>query len=389
MPIDKNESFTGLILVSGQDRPGITQSLMSTLSEFAVNILDIEQLVIRDRLLLTVLITLDEAHAAVIASDLDLLQDKLQLDIAIDFVQTNINEDASDNLRVVIVGSEIKPVGLSAVASEIARLGGNITAIKRTARNPVIAIEMNLTIPNDSIKKVQEALTSVAIHNHIDLAVEPGGSLRRSKRIVILDMDSTLISIECIDEIADLCGKKQDVALITKSAMMGEIDFSQSLIKRVSLLQGLGEEMLFKVIEERLKLNDGTQAWIEACRRNNVTTVLVSGGFDYFADYVKNKLGIDIAISNQLEIKDKRLTGKVLGRIVDDELKAQTVRDFQAKLSIDKSNTIVIGDGANDLKMLAEAQYSIAYHAKPIVQEKARFKLNHSDFKGVLNLFKV
>jgi phosphoserine phosphatase len=106
----------------------------------------------------------------------------------------------------------------------------------------------------------------------------------------VMDMDSTLISIECIDEIADLCGKKQDVALITKSAMMGEIDFSQSLIKRVSLLQGLGEEMLFKVIEERLKLNDGTQAWIEACRRNNVTTVLVSGGFDYFADYVKTEL---------------------------------------------------------------------------------------------------
>jgi len=183
--------------------------------------------------------------------------------------------------------------------------------------------------------------------------------------------------------------KKQDVALITKSAMMGEIDFSQSLIKRVSLLEGLGEEMLFKVIEERLKFNDGTQAWIEACRKNNVTTVLVSGGFDYFADYVKNKLGIDIAISNQLEIKDKKLTGRVLGRIVNDEVKAQAVRDFQAKLSIDKSNTIVIGDGANDLKMLAEAQYSIAYHAKPIVQEKARFKLNHSDFKGVLNLFKV
>ena len=207
--------------------------------------------------------------------------------------------------------------------------------------------------------------------------------------LCVMDMDSTLISIECIDEIADMCGKKEDVALITKSAMMGEIDFSQSLIKRVSLLEGLGEEMLFKVIEERLKFNEGTQAWVKACRKNNVTTVLVSGGFDYFADYVKNKLGIDVAISNQLEIKDKKLTGKVLGRIVNDEVKAQTVRDFQSKLNIDRSKTIVIGDGANDLKMLAEAQYSIAYHAKPIVQEKARFKFNHSDFKGVLNLFKI
>lgn len=224
---------------------------------------------------------------------------------------------------------------------------------------------------------------------NIDFAILDSYRALNEFSLCVMDMDSTLISIECIDEIADMCGKKEDVALITKSAMMGEIDFSQSLIKRVSLLEGLGEEMLFKVIEERLKFNEGTQAWIKACRKNNVTTVLVSGGFDYFADYVKNKLGIDVAISNQLEIKDKKLTGKVLGRIVNDEVKAQTVRDFQSKLNIDRSKTIVIGDGANDLKMLAEAQYSIAYHAKPIVQEKARFKFNHSDFKGVLNLFKI
>ena len=207
--------------------------------------------------------------------------------------------------------------------------------------------------------------------------------------LCVMDMDSTLISIECIDEIADMCGKKEDVARITKSAMMGEIDFSQSLIKRVSLLEGLDETMLFKVVKERLKFNPGSKAWIDACRKNNITTVLVSGGFDYFADYVKDALGIDVAISNQLEITNKKLTGKVLGRVVNDEIKAQTVRDFQAKLNIDKSKTIAIGDGANDLKMLAEAHYSIAYHAKPIVQENARFKLNHSDFKGVLNLFKI
>ena len=224
---------------------------------------------------------------------------------------------------------------------------------------------------------------------NIDFAILDSYKALNEFSLCVMDMDSTLISIECIDEIADMCDKKEDVALITKSAMMGEIDFSQSLIKRVSLLEGLGEEMLFKVIEERLKFNEGIQAWIKACRKNNVTTVLVSGGFDYFADYVKNKLGIDVAISNQLEIKDKKLTGKVLGRIVNDEVKAQTVRDFQSKLNIDRSKTIVIGDGANDLKMLAEAQYSIAYHAKPIVQEKARFKFNHSDFKGVLNLFKI
>ncbi|MEI6868319.1 MAG: phosphoserine phosphatase SerB [Methylophilaceae bacterium] len=241
----------------------------------------------------------------------------------------------------------------------------------------------------DVHEPISERLKSQLNAKQIDFAMFDKLTPLNEFSLCVMDMDSTLIAIECIDEIADMCGKKEDVARITKSAMMGEIDFSQSLIKRVSLLEGLDEAILFKVIKERLKFNPGTKAWIDACRKNNITTVLVSGGFNYFADYVKDELGIDVAISNQLEITNKKLTGKVLGRIVNDEIKAQTVRDFQVKLNIDKSKTIVIGDGANDLKMLAEAEYSIAYHAKPIVQERARFKLNHSDFKGVLNLFKI
>lgn len=241
----------------------------------------------------------------------------------------------------------------------------------------------------DVHEPISERLKSQLNAKQIDFAMFDKFTPLNELSLCVMDMDSTLIAIECIDEIADMCGKKEDVARITKSAMMGEIDFSQSLIKRVSLLEGLDEAILFKVIKERLKFNPGTKAWIDACRKNNITTVLVSGGFSYFADYVKDELGIDVAISNQLEITNKKLTGKVLGRIVNDEIKAQTVRDFQVKLNIDKSKTIVIGDGANDLKMLAEAEYSIAYHAKPIVQERARFKLNHSDFKGVLNLFKI
>ena len=241
----------------------------------------------------------------------------------------------------------------------------------------------------DLHEPISVSLESQLNAKQIDFAIFDKFTPLSEFSLCVMDMDSTLISIECIDEIADMCGKKEDVARITKSAMMGEIDFSQSLIKRVSLLEGLDESMLFKVIKERLKFNLGTKAWIDACRKNNIRTVLVSGGFDYFADYVKDELGIDVAISNRLEITNKKLTGKVLGRIVNDEIKAQTVRDFQVKLNIDKSKTIAIGDGANDLKMLAEAHYSIAYHAKPIVQENARFRLNHSDFNGVLNLFKI
>jgi phosphoserine phosphatase len=260
-------------------------------------------------------------------------------------------------------------------------LGQVVRSPHKLINENAVLYDINRELSVDEIKQLHL--------KNLDFAILDSYKALNEFRLCVMDMDSTLISIECIDEIADMCGKKEEIALITKSAMMGEINFSQSLIKRVSLLEGLGEEILFKVIEEKLKFNNGTQEWIEACHKNNITTVLVSGGFNYFADYVKNKLGIDIAISNQLEIKNKKLTGSLLGSIVNDETKAQVVRDFQAQLNIDRSKTIVIGDGANDLKMLAEAQCSIAYHAKPIVQEKVRFKFNHSDFKGILNLFKI
>ena len=165
MPIENKSTFTGLILVSGEDRPGITESLMKTLSAFSVTIIDIEQLVIRDRLLLTVLLSLDEAHAEAITEDLHTLQNQIGLDIAIDFTQQGSRRISGETLRVVIVGNAIKPSGLAAVASQIAKLGGNISAIKRTAMDPLISIELELSIPNNSLKEVQGALTSVAIEN--------------------------------------------------------------------------------------------------------------------------------------------------------------------------------------------------------------------------------
>ena len=178
MPNKNPPAFTGLILVSGEDRPGITQSLMKVLSQFSVNVIDVEQLIIRDRLLLTVLITLDENHAEAVAADLSILQEEIGLDIAIDFVHHEQNNDNSELLNVVIIGESIKPIGLAAVADEIARLGGNIIAIRRTATTPVLAIELNIEIPNKSIKEVQRSLAKVAITNRIDLAVEPSSLAR-------------------------------------------------------------------------------------------------------------------------------------------------------------------------------------------------------------------
>ena len=202
-----------------------------------------------------------------------------------------------------------------------------------------------------------------------------------------MDMDSTLISIECIDEIADMIGIKPQVAAITERAMQGELDFAQSLRERVALLKGLSEADLMRVLNERLQLNPGAKEWIETCKQNNITTLLVSGGFTFFAERVKAMLGLDYAVSNTLEIIDGKLTGRILGHIVDAQVKANELTKLRDQLGLSAAQTIAIGDGANDLKMMAAAGVGVAYHAKPVVQAQATYALNHVGLDGVINLF--
>jgi phosphoserine phosphatase len=205
--------------------------------------------------------------------------------------------------------------------------------------------------------------------------------------LAVMDMDSTLISIECIDEIADMCNLKPQVAAITESAMRGEIEFAESLRRRVALLEGLHESALQRVIDERLQLNPGAQQWIDTCKQHGITTLLVSGGFDFFAHHVQAMTGLDYVQANSLEIIDGKLTGHVLGDIVDAQAKADFLVQLREKLGLQKEQVIAIGDGANDLKMMAAAGVSIAYHAKPIVHQQATYALNHSGLDGVINLF--
>ncbi|HEY8355600.1 MAG TPA: phosphoserine phosphatase SerB [Methylophilaceae bacterium] len=207
--------------------------------------------------------------------------------------------------------------------------------------------------------------------------------------LAVMDMDSTLISIECIDEIADMCGLKPQVAAITESAMRGEIEFAESLRRRVRLLAGLEESALQRVIDERLRLNPGALEWIECCKRNNITTLLVSGGFDFFAERVQAMTGIDQVRANRLEIIDGKLTGQVLGDIVDAQTKADALTELRERLGLKREQTIAIGDGANDLKMMAAAGAGIAYHAKPVVRQQADHALNHSGLEGLIYLFTV
>ncbi|MGD9952603.1 MAG: phosphoserine phosphatase SerB [Burkholderiales bacterium] len=221
----------------------------------------------------------------------------------------------------------------------------------------------------------------------LDCASVPDGRRFADLKLLAMDMDSTLITIECIDEIGDMAGKKAEIAGITARAMRGELDYARSLRERVALLAGLPLEALERVYRERLRLSPGAEALIAACRKHGVKLLLVSGGFTFFTERLKARLGIDHTISNELEAAAGKLTGRLVGRIVDAEAKAARFRELASALGAARQQTVAIGDGANDLKMMAEAGLSVAYRAKPVVKSKAGVALDHSGLDGVLNLF--
>ncbi len=234
---------------------------------------------------------------------------------------------------------------------------------------------------------VNPAVYAYCQERRLDCALMPEGLRFADLKLLAMDMDSTLISIECIDEIGDLAGKKLEIAAITARAMRGQIDYAESLKRRVGLLEGLGIEFLQRVYDERLRLSPGAEQLVEACRKHGVKLLLVSGGFTFFTDRLKQRLGIDFTISNQLEMQDGKLTGGLVGRIVDAEAKAARFREVAHALGASRAQTVAIGDGANDLLMLAEAGTSVAYRAKPVVKAEASCALDHSGLDGVVHLF--
>lgn len=267
---------------------------------------------------------------------------------------------------------------------------GDLKSLHRIARGQAIErVAENAFRITKADPQARDAVRAHCAQARLDWGFVEEGRGLADFRLLAMDMDSTLIAIECIDEIADFAGRKPEVAAITASAMRGEIDWPESLRQRVAALQGLDESALERVYADRLRFNPGAERLVAAARKAGLKTLLVSGGFTYFTDRVRDRLGLDHAYSNFLDARDGKLAGTVSGPLVDAAGKAAHVARLKTQLGIDARQVIAVGDGANDLPMLAQAGTSIAYHAKPVVKEQATYALDFSGLDGVLNLFPV
>jgi phosphoserine phosphatase len=380
--------YTGLILLSGLDTPGITQALFSALSPFAITVLDIEQVVIRERLILTVLISLNPDHAEAIESDLMQCGASLDVDIAISFSHSNPESIAAKSglLHVTAMGNPLNPAVIAAIAGVITAKGANIERIYRTASYPVSAFEFVLS--GSSQKEIQSSLATISADQGVDVAVQRGGLMRWARKLVLMDVDSTLIQQEVIELLAAKAGVAAQVREITDAAMRGELDFAQSLKARVALLKGLPESVIAEVQEE-ISLTPGARTLIRTLQRLGHTVAVVTGGFIEVIEPLLKDLGIDHYRANSLEISDGRLTGKTTGPVIDRQAKAVALREFAFLAGVEMDQTIAIGDGANDLDMITAAGLGIAFNAKPAVRAAADSAVSQPYLDSVLYLMGI
>ncbi len=366
---------TLLITLTGPDRPGVTASLTEALSAHEVEILDVEQVVIRGRLTLGILVgpsarvehgaalVLDAAAGAARAVAKDL---GMEHDIVLGAAEHDPRRRG--RLLVTVLGHPLLPAALTGLARRIAGLGGNIDRIVRTASYPVTAIE--LTVSGADLPRLRASLTEASAELGIDVAVQRAGLRGRGTHLVVMDVDSTLIQDEVIELIARHAGCLDEVRSITERAMRGEIDFAESLHARVALLAGVDEAALDEVRRD-VRLTPGARTLVRTLKRLGFRIAVVSGGFSAVVDPLAEELGIDHARSNVLEVVDGRLTGHLVGPVVDRAAKAAALLEFAAADGIPLDRTIAIGDGANDLDMLSAAGLGIAFNAKPVVRAHA------------------
>ena len=385
---DEKSEFTGLILVSGIDTPGITQALFDTLAPFAITVLDIEQVVIRERLILTVLISLNPAHAEAIDEDLQLCGQKLGVDIATSFLEQGQSSIAAKTglVHVVALGNPLAPTAIAAIASAVATRGGNIERIHRTASYPITAIEFVVSGADQT--DVKQCLAEVTTTHSVDIAVSPGGLMRWAKKLVVMDVDSTLIQQEVIELLADKAGVHEKVKEITDAAMRGELDFAASLRARVALLEGLPESVITD-IQQEIALTPGARTLVKTLHQLGHSVAVVSGGFTSVIEPLIKELGISHYRANTLEVIDGKLTGKVIEPIIDRAAKATALRDFAEIEGVQLEQTVAIGDGANDLDMISIAGLGIAFNAKPAVKAAAASSVSAPYLDSVLYLLGI
>ena len=380
---------TVLITVTGVDRPGVTSALFEALAALDAQLLNVEQVVINGQLSLGVLIN-DPGPTGPGSAF------RTRVEGAVHGVGLNVTMERSDGIPVaapsthciVVLGRPITATAFAVLAREIAALGVNIDTIGGVSDYPVTGLELRVSVPDDVDEALRSTLAGVAAAESVDVAVEQHGLSRRAKRLIVFDVDSTLIQGEVIEMLAARAGAEAKVAAITEAAMRGELDFAESLRERVATLAGLPVEVLDEVADE-IELTPGARTTLRTLRRLGYRCGVVSGGFREIIDPLAHELALDFVAANVLEVEDGKLTGRVVGEIVDRPGKAKALRAFAAEAGVPMEQTVAVGDGANDIDMLAAAGLGVAFNAKPALREVADASLSHPYLDTVLFLLGV
>ena len=379
-----------LITVTGVDQPGVTSALFEVLSRHGVELLNVEQVVIRGRLTLGVLLC-----CAPEVVDGGVLRDDVES--AIRGLGLEVSFERSDDVPIIrepsthtiyVLGRPITARAFGAVAREAATLGVNIDLIRGVSDYPVTGLELRVSVPPGADGPLRKALTRVAADEGVDVAVEGYSLERRAKRLIVFDVDSTLVQGEVIEMLAAHAGAQGKVAAITEAAMRGELDFAQSLQQRVATLTGLPATVVDEVASQ-LELMPGARTTLRTLRRLGFRCGAVSGGFRRIIEPLAEELSLDYVAANELEIVDGTLTGRVVGPIIDRAGKAKALREFAEQAGVPMEQTVAVGDGANDIDMLAAAGLGVAFNAKPALREVADASLSHPYLDTVLFLLGV
>ncbi|MBS3920845.1 MAG: phosphoserine phosphatase SerB [Deltaproteobacteria bacterium] len=387
--MDDKKDFV-LVTVSGPDQPGITAAFSKILVDNRVEVVDIEQASLQDFLGLSFLLDTGGAKQSKDGVLKDLLFEASRLGLTLNFrlfSEKEVKARNSKNLFILTYFGDTR--ALAEISNVLAEENANIEMISNLTRHCAMCVE--LTIDVHEVKNLSRLKSRVIAKSHelnIDLALQKMEAYRKNKRLVFFDMDSTLIDMEMIDEMAKRAGVFKEVSRITEKAMRGDIDFEESLVQRVALLKGLKVEELERIRND-MKLSEGAEDLVDALKRLGFKLGLVSGGFDYFSDYLREKLGLDFSYANRLEIKNGALTGKVSGKIVDNTYKARIVNMVSGEQGILLDQTVAIGDGANDVLMLGQAGLGIAYNAKERLERAANMSLGRARLKNILYILGI